>query len=586
MKNIFLAHFKRYFWVSVLISGIIFMGLAIQALMVQGFYYESGPRSLLYLGSVVAGILLGRAHFDCATKPTLYAFWVHRPIDVRAQFLSIATAGFALLFVMLSMPLLLILAYIDHFFIYPIFSHHYQLVPTVWLFASIGYLLGSLIKLKGGSKRYFCLVVVCILYLGAPVHSTTIIGMYIFGFVALLYLNLDTQRMRSSDHLQRKPSTFLLTLGFGIFFIVCVQIIFELADFMRMSTDRQYVELIYSKKPYDNEAEQLLRQAAEENDEIDVNVWSKALDDQESQINIRFLPYDKSDRTDNHNIRVRSGTAVEDWYFDPSNRHFVGINKDTNQQLGWLGVNGFSNVEQNSTTNGFTSNPVDIRLGHLVTRQAAYKIDFDSKKIHQVVKLKDGNRFINSWRLLEDTYTTATAVFINKDNQPLTQIDYPMVYTDIEKIIVYPNNQQYLALFVARSPDSFSETDYALVHVKNGGTSKVVAQLSKPSDSSFSYVNQTTFMFSPTLGVLFKARGLTSLERRLNTHLAAIHSTKYPYAFYLVQLLICLLSTFVIWRLTRRQADRSSQKLWIGLSLTFSLPAVFAYFLLNKQKLQ
>ncbi|QGX40718.1 hypothetical protein [Permianibacter aggregans] len=397
MKDLFFSELRRFRLVALiamLAHLLILLFLNRMTDLLQQAYFESVPFFAFYL---VLGLALALVQVGSYRKPSQWLWLMHRPLSTSKIFGALALSALTLLVIVMLLPMLVLVLGTDLFTSKVVDARHYMTAVHLLAFAMMAWLAGAHACVSHHKAA--------IAVLAAPIllsmHLISVWWLLLPVSLALLWLGWITLKSfrANRDAPVQGNITLLLTalpLQFGFFLLV-----FELGSFLFVTgsimagTDPLNTEyppkggVIESLRAEPNKAMVL---ALEGSEDERAESWRQQLPLMEP---LRLYPsvhrFPLRHQLSNLNVPTQWYDETRNifWTFSHDRMLFHGRNPQNGSDHGWWGVNGTGDLTP------FSEVPFALHEGYLMTRSALYAIDEDSNRPHELLRLAQGEQFVN-----------------------------------------------------------------------------------------------------------------------------------------------------------------------------------------------
>ena len=398
MKDLFFSELRRFrlaAFIAMFAHVLILLILSRMTNLLQQPYFESVPFFAFYL---VLGLALALMQVGSYRKPSQWLWLMHRPLSTSKIFGALALSALTLLVIVMLLPMLVLVLGTDLFTSKVVDARHYMTAVHLLAFAMMAWLAGA----HACVSRHKAAIAV----LAAPIllcmHLISVWWLLLPVSLALLWLGwiaLKSFRANRDAPVQGNFTLMLtaLPLQFGFFLLV-----FELGAFLFVTgsimagTDPLNTEyppkggVIESLRAEPNKAMVL---ALEGSIDARAESWREQLPLMEP---LRLYPgvhrFPLRHQLSNLNVPTQWYDETRNifWTFSHDRMLFHGRNPENGADHGWWGVNGTGD------TTPFNEVPFALHDGYLMTRSALYAIDEDDNRPHELIRLAEGEQFVNT----------------------------------------------------------------------------------------------------------------------------------------------------------------------------------------------
>lgn len=397
MKDLFLSELRRFrlaALIAMFAHVLILLFLNRMTNLLQQAYFESVPFFAFYL---VIGLALALVQVGSYRKPSQWLWLMHRPLSTGKIFGALALSALTLLVIVMLLPMLILVLGTDLFTSKVVDVRHYMTAVHMLAFAMMAWLAGA----HACVSRHKAAIAVLAAPILLSMHLISVWWLLLPVSLALLWLGWITLKSfrANRDAPVQGNITLMLTalpLQFGFFLLV-----FELGTFLFVTgsimagTDPLNTEyppkggVIESLRAEPSKAMVL---ALEGSIDERAESWREQLPLMEP---LRLYPsvhrFPLRHQLSNLNVPTQWNDETRNifWTFSHDQMLFHGRNQESGADHGWWGVNGTGD------STPFSEVPFALHDGYLMTRSALYAIDEDDNRPHELIRLAEGEQFVN-----------------------------------------------------------------------------------------------------------------------------------------------------------------------------------------------
>lgn len=605
MKDLFFSELRRFRRLALIaaVSHLLLLLFINRILdLLQQSYFESAPMFVIYL---LLGLAFGVVQVGSYRKSSQWTWLIHRPLATERIFGALALSALAVLVLVMFVPMLLLVLGTDVFTTRVVDARHYLAPVHLLAFAMMAWLAGA----HACASRSRTAVAVLAVPVLLALHLVSVWWLLLPVLLALGWLAYITMRSfrANRDAPVKGTATLLLTalpLQLGIYLLV-----FELGQFLfvtggiLLGVDPLNTEfppkggLIEVERALPNE--ELMLGLAGSDDPRAVS-WRAQLPLLEP---LRVGPYLQRFpiRQQLSNFQLSTQWHDEErsvlWTFSHDHMLFQGRDPESGAARGWWGAKGAGNTP--GDVQPFAEIPIVTPEGHLLTRAALYAIDEDEQRQHELMRLPDGEWFVDLPRREFNrlfVLTNQRLLAYREDRRaasafapllPDWHVDLPRGPAHLEIATVLELMDGWLLSFVYGDGirqigfNQFSvpvEPWQQVVFIDDEGIATVVNERALRRDYPALY--QVGWWFSPVLHTLSEWPD-SALDKGLTWPLEPEVLPRLPVFYVLAAVLMLLSAALAWWWLRDTHANAMRRRVWLASCAVLGLPAFVSLVLLE-----
>ena len=573
---------------------------------------QSSKAQLFFLNIFVffCGIVLGLIQMGLHRRKTYWTHLVHRPVDVKKIHLSLSAASAVMLFVGLILPLIVVMIGYDLTSNLVIESRHYLRPAQLYIFALIGYFIASFIVLAPHKIAVMSLswIILC-------ASSRDIVSNELLFAVSLLSLVITftlarlSFKVNLSEQLSKKPQVLFTALmlqpGLAaalyfsqmVHYHLPVMLVDNHPDQYTIEQQEGYFSQIWRLSP-----QQIIEKFVDDSYQQKQQLAKRSEHVKAQWLSTRFTPkpivgqmhtYDKQ-------YSLRDDFNDTFWVFSHDLGVLVGTHQTTDQQMGYLGKNGFlESTVTLSESDRFNGVPYLIDNQFIQTDNKIYVVDFEQQQLelkHQLAadqsysslaaRQPEGDFYIVASNRNLYLFEPSNFEEANDYSAASYIIEHPFPFDSSLTIRYSDLIDGYL--FDYRSSDlfGFGRPGIALVFIDHDGNSSIVTKHEfngyRPLPN---WVTEQHYWFSPiVIGTLYPH--LNGLLRPSSPEdvlpLSESFEQHYPASIYYLALFSAVFSALVTFLLARRiKLSTSNTIMWSVFNLICALPGLLAFLFMT-----
>lgn len=388
-----LRRFGRYALIAAVVHLLLLSFMARTTNLLQQSYFESAPLFGLYL---LLGLALAFVQVGSYRKPSQWLWLIHRPLPARRIFAALALSALVLLATTIMLPQLLLIIGMDLFTAHVVDSRHYLMLLHVLAFALMAWMAGCHAVLS----RHKLAIAVLAMPLLFALHLVSVWWLLLPVLACMAWLTFVAMHSVRADRDAPLRSNAALLLTALPLQLGCFLLAFEVGQMVYVTggillgTDPLNTEyppqggLIETQRKVPGE---VLILGLEGSADPRAASWREQLPLLEP-IRIDAFLQRYPTRHQLSNLQMPTEWFDEErgilWTFSHDHMLFQGRDPRSGAEQGWWGVNGAGDTQP------FGEVPIADGHGYLLTRQALYAIDAEQQRQHELIRLPEGEWFI------------------------------------------------------------------------------------------------------------------------------------------------------------------------------------------------
>lgn len=611
MQDLFKNEFKRYLGYSLVIMAIHigFWGyISTQSpVLEQSKIQDTNLNLIMLFVSLSFGILQMALH----KRKNHWAYLVHRPLAEYKIHGALVSAGSLLLFMTITLPFLLAMMATDMMTNEVVELRHYLYILHMIMASLVCYFIGIYIVLSPSWGAFLTLGIIGLLSKNNQSPAALTLLTDITLVLATYYLSRRSFKVNLPEHFKRKRDIFLAVLlmqpALAVILVISQAFYYHLplilvdahpdqyelselddsyAILWRLEND-ELVDLIAKNSDYRNK-EKLAQQAKLAN---------------KNYLRVENVSYPIRGQLFNHDksYELRDEKNKKSWVFSHKEMLFVGRSTDTGEVIGYLGEQGFINLNDAIDQQmRFTEVPTMRKNSFIRTHNKIYIVDFDE----QILELKHQlhpQEFYTS-KIQIDAENNIVGLLSNKalyffdlkefteENEYAEATHVVPHFRDVENQIqigYFVLVDGYLLHYSSSHFYGFQKPGTALVHAKHDGSNELIGELSFSKYREIpDWVSDQDYWSSPIIVGTFYSyiNGLYSPNKTARfVTLANIDKRIYKSSIYYLILFFAIFSSLVTYLLgSTINISRSNKAFWVTMNFIFGISGLFSFLLMNR----
>jgi hypothetical protein len=615
MLALFKAELKRYALVALIAMMVISTLLA--------FYNGEYPllenaRNFGYYSMfipVLFALTFGVVQMVLTKRKSHWAYLMHRPLSSQRIHGAIFGAGALMLMFVLILPLTCVIVAYDIGTNEVVELRHYLFILHVVMVTLSSYFLGGYVTLNPNRGAILSFALLTVMFTSTPIPASLSLISDVLITFTMYYLCARSFKVNLPQHFTSKRDIVLaaLVIHCAVLFVVNIaQLLhYELPlffidehpsgystaelvaknDFSALRNMDTAGQIEHIMGPDDSADKQMLLQQAGQL-ELDY-IW----------VNVRAVPIMQRGQLMNmgrfHGMDDAFNNAY--WSFSHKRMVLVGKYKNSGENAGYLGPNGFVQPNTELRENDrFKVVPTYERDQFIVADDKLYLVDFEAKQLTLKYQLPKGERFVN--RVHFDPKGNIAAVRSEKSLY-LFDLDELMAHnTSVVANVVVPHPRQirqqrslgyyvlpdgYLIEYYDSSYFGFNRTGISLVLAKYDGTSSVLAEKEFANwGAQPPLIKHERVWVSPIISaIVFSHMQSYFYPHQPDQYLTTENYAEriFPTSVYIMSVIMAIFSALTTWWLSRRlNMKPATARLWIVMNLIMGFSGLLTFFLMNR----
>lgn len=613
MFDLFVSEFKRYRLIAALFAITQICLWVFLSKLQMVLLPSSEKHAALTLIALLSGVIFSMVSIGLHKRKNNWTYLVHRPLAINKIHLSISAAGLSLLFVAINLPFLLTLISLDLFTDNVVEMRHYLYSLHLFLISTCAYFLGQFAMLHPNKITFSALWVLS--YIILRNHTPPSYELAVDTVIACLSALVAHHafKVNLSSYSTKTPvivaSVLLLQPAILIGFMMLQAVYYHIPmNILGLSPLTQKPDgnlpnnfLVYKRQELPLMAQQLLTlsthsEAKSITRQLNLSEF-EALDR-----NRLLVPYKNSLFMNDHsrNFMLVDQESNSFWVFSHEGMVFVGRSFQTEKEIGFLGKDGFIDLNTTiNTSDQFTNIALPINKKYIQTKNQLFRVDFANKKLvikHQLpdnefYKTKPNYAFdFVSLMSNKATYLFNKTKFHNTNDlaTPMHSISHPSAVHDDLSVDITEVSHGFVALHTSYHMGDIEQPGAALTYVPHEGETELLVTHDFTEALYPNLITQQKFMFSPILmnmidNTVASAIHFTHEPPKLHGYIWQRNIPKSVMIFCLLAAVISAIATWVF--ATKMKLSASNKTLWVTINLICALPGLVAFLILNNWRL-
>lgn len=604
MFDLFVSDYKRYRKLALIMAVVqLFAWLLMAKAMPTLAPHPLKLAGLLAL-STIGGLAFGLISMGLHKRKNHWTYLVHRPLPINRIFAALSSAGLVNLFIAISLPLLVIVGFLDLTTSNVVDARHYWTVIHIFAISTTAYFLGCYAVLSPAKASFlsFWLLVYVAQGNNLPLWQELSLdaGYMLFsGYLAFANFKVNPNKENScklvtiTAIIALQPALLLIVLMTNnLFYHVPVALtgnhpnkdlsIPSYQNFLGQKRADSFAQLLKtSDSPY---VEELLRQS--EMSEYHFTRRSNFTAPYKQQLFFKEKP---------QRFSLPEPETDIQWIFSHKEMAFIGRNTRHDKIVGYLGPFKFADSLEHLTINDrFNQAATVVDNRFIQTSNTIYTVDFKARKITKKYQLPHGEHFTKTVKYLFEraimqsnkaTYLFDEIDFNNPNitNEPEHIVPLPGQVTRFNSIVITEVLDGFLIAYADQHLNGYHQTAATLIYVQHSGEQHTIASLEFEQYIP-DFIQYQAFIISPIL--------VNTLNGLLPSSIKLSREPYSPYQFFwqralpqsviiysiLFMLLTAITSTWLVRHLSM---SKSNKVLWIAASTLASLPGLCALIIHN-----
>lgn len=563
---------------------------------------ESAQSTIIMLFCVLGGVSFGAVQMVLNRRKNNWTYLIQRP--VKTNHIYAALSGAAIVNMMIAVPLawVVVVLGLDAFTDTVVDMRHYVFALFMLGTALTAYLIGS-IAILSASKGAFALIFIMILWVFPKPESMTIY----FTFMALVcgglwYLNLKSFKPDLNTHVKTPLYTVLMGLpmqmALAIVLMISSTVYYHIPRFIignhpdnnpvegSMSYlwnvgDKKLVEYLLKDQDIPNK-ERLSRQAElADADYVDSDIWTYP---SAGQMPIRDKGYGLYDEA----TRTR-------WIFSNDKMLMQGSDATSGKISGWIGKNGFIDIENATEEDRFDSVPFLVSDMFLATPKRLYQVNYEDQELIVKFEAPTGTTLVSPPQVTDQFVALVTEenLYMFDKEDFMTEMEpadanytipHPLALEKVRNMETRRMVDGYIVIYFSRHYNGFQREAVSMHYAKLGRGVELIAKTDFHISRHPPIIDNLDYTISPALYMLNNQMfHILEPSEKGHASFSEVWAREYQPSVKWTALFLQIISALGGFFMARRiKLNRTMTGVWTVMCAVFSLPALVSFFLMNK----